>query len=138
MTSLALAPDNWTLLSGSRDKTVHMWDLRTHAKTATIPIHEAVEGLLACLVSAWFDHGMHWSCGCGAYSRCHHRLRCLLVSLRSTSAICLPTGVVALPVGAAFPGVKVSSKGGGKGDAAGKRPVYFVTAGERGRLRIWR
>ncbi len=45
MTSLALAPDNWTLLSGSRDKTVHLWDLRTHAKTATIPIHEAVEGM---------------------------------------------------------------------------------------------
>lgn len=44
VTSLALAPDNWTLLSGSRDKTVHLWDLRTHAKTATIPIHEAVEG----------------------------------------------------------------------------------------------
>jgi len=45
VTSLALAPDNWTLLSGSRDKTVHLWDLRTHAKTATIPIHEAVEGM---------------------------------------------------------------------------------------------
>jgi WD40 repeat protein len=44
VTSLALAPDNWTLLSASRDRTVHMWDLRTHAKIATVPIHEAVEG----------------------------------------------------------------------------------------------
>jgi WD40 repeat protein len=44
VTSLALAPDNWTLLSSSRDRTVHLWDLRTHAKIATVPIHEAVEG----------------------------------------------------------------------------------------------
>jgi len=39
--------------------------------------------------------------------------------------------VVALPAGSAFSGVKAVSK-------AGKRPVFFVTAGERGRLRIWR
>lgn len=48
VTSLALAPDNWTLLSSSRDRTVHLWDLRTHAKIATVPIHEAVEGGRPC------------------------------------------------------------------------------------------
>jgi WD40 repeat protein len=50
--SLALAPDNWTLLSSSRDRTVHLWDLRTHAKVATVPIHEAVEGGDAVLLVA--------------------------------------------------------------------------------------
>ena len=47
VTALMLAPDNWTLLSASRDRTVHVWDLRTHAKTAAVPIHEALEGASA-------------------------------------------------------------------------------------------
>ena len=48
--------------------------------------------------------------------------------------VSLPAGVVALPTGAAFPGVATSAKGG----KAGTRPVCFATAGERGRIRIWR
>lgn len=46
VTSLAVCEDGWTLLSGSRDRTVHVWDLRTPdaEASATIPIHEAVEG----------------------------------------------------------------------------------------------
>jgi hypothetical protein len=49
-----------------------------------------------------------------------------------------PAGVVALPTGAAFPGVAAASKAAAKPGAAAKRPVFFVTAGERGTLRIWR
>ena len=57
VTSLALAPDNWTLLSSSRDRTVHLWDLRTHAKIATVPIHEAVEGGSVASASNSFHTG---------------------------------------------------------------------------------
>ena len=45
MTDLALAPDNWTLLSAARDNVVMLWDLRTFQKVATVPVFEALEGL---------------------------------------------------------------------------------------------
>lgn len=47
VTSLALSPDGWQLLSGGRDKVVCVWDLRTNSRTATVPVYEAVEGLAA-------------------------------------------------------------------------------------------
>lgn len=116
-------------------------DLRTHAKTATTPhprggprcAHQALY-----LASGKAVRGEWLSPG--AYSA--------IQSIHNGVAVCddrnpgsflwrgehvpfLHAGVVALPAGAAFPGVKAISK-------AGKRPVFFVTAGERGRLRIWR
>ena len=45
MTDLSLAPDNWTLLSASRDKVVMLWDLRTFQQLATIPAYEVLEGV---------------------------------------------------------------------------------------------
>jgi hypothetical protein len=44
VTSLALSPDGWLLLSGGRDKVVHVWDLRSNSKVTTVPVFEAVEG----------------------------------------------------------------------------------------------
>lgn len=41
-----LSPDGWTLVSGGRDKVVILWDLRTGAKLTTLPVHEAVEGVV--------------------------------------------------------------------------------------------
>lgn len=45
VTDLSLAPDNWTLLSASRDKVVMLWDLRTFQQLATIPAYEVLEGV---------------------------------------------------------------------------------------------
>ena len=47
MTSLSLAPDGWSLISGGRDKVVHVWDLRKNTKLVTIPVYEALEGMAA-------------------------------------------------------------------------------------------
>lgn len=47
VTSLALSPDGWLLLSAGRDKVVVVWDLRQGTKLATVPVFEAVEGLAA-------------------------------------------------------------------------------------------
>ena len=47
MTSLALSADGWTLLSAGRDQIAALWDLRTHARLATVPTFEAVEGAAA-------------------------------------------------------------------------------------------
>lgn len=44
MTSLSLAPDGWSLISGGRDKVVHVWDLRKNTKLVTVPVYEALEG----------------------------------------------------------------------------------------------
>lgn len=44
VTSLALSTDGWLLMSGGRDKVVHVWDIRNKAKLSTVPIYEAVEG----------------------------------------------------------------------------------------------
>ena len=78
---------------------VHLWDIRTSAKLATIPVYEAVEGVVA-----------------------------------------LPAGEAA----AAFPGVAQAVQAvhttpgkGGKG-AAAQRCVFFATAGDKGRVRLWR
>jgi hypothetical protein len=51
---------------------------------------------------------------------------------------CVSAGVVALPAGAAFPGMTADSKAAGKAAATAKRPIFFATAGERGTIRIWR
>jgi U3 small nucleolar RNA-associated protein 13 len=47
VTSLAVSPDGWTLLSGGRDAVVVAWSLRDYSKTATVPVYEAVEGVVA-------------------------------------------------------------------------------------------
>lgn len=47
VTSLALSPDGWHLVTGGRDKVANVWDLRSHAKVATVPVYEAIEG--ACV-----------------------------------------------------------------------------------------
>lgn len=47
VTSLSLASDGWTLLSGSRDGVAIVWDLRNFSKTSTIPVYEALEGIVA-------------------------------------------------------------------------------------------
>lgn len=47
VTSLSLAPDGWTLLSGGRDGVVVAWDLRTYEKKSTVPVYEALEGVVA-------------------------------------------------------------------------------------------
>ena len=44
VTSLCLAPDGWSLISGGRDKVVHVWDLRKNIKLVTVPVYEALEG----------------------------------------------------------------------------------------------
>lgn len=44
VTSLCLAPDGWSLISGGRDKVVHVWDLRKNTKLVTVPVYEALEG----------------------------------------------------------------------------------------------
>ena len=44
VTSLCLAPDGWSLISGGRDKVVHVWDLRKNTKLVTVPVFEALEG----------------------------------------------------------------------------------------------
>ena len=46
VTSLSLASDRWTLLSGGRDKVAHLWDLRHHTKLVTVPVYEALEGMM--------------------------------------------------------------------------------------------
>ncbi|GIM03852.1 hypothetical protein Vretimale_8516 [Volvox reticuliferus] len=47
VTSLALCSDGWLLLTGGRDKVVVVWDLRSGTKVTTVPVFEAVEGLVA-------------------------------------------------------------------------------------------
>ncbi|GLI67244.1 hypothetical protein VaNZ11_011426, partial [Volvox africanus] len=47
VTSLALCSDGELLLTGGRDKVVVVWDLRSGTKVATVPVFEAVEGLVA-------------------------------------------------------------------------------------------
>ena len=46
VTALSVAWDGWTLLTAGRDKVAVLWDLRTHARLATIPVFEAIEGAL--------------------------------------------------------------------------------------------
>ena len=47
MTSLSISPDGWTLLSGGRDGVVIAWSLRDYKKIATVPVYEALEGVVA-------------------------------------------------------------------------------------------
>lgn len=52
VTSLAISPDGWTLLSGGRDGVVVGWSLRDYSKIATVPVYEAVEGIVALPAAA--------------------------------------------------------------------------------------
>jgi len=47
VTSLSISPDGWTLLSGGRDGVVIAWSLRDYKKLATVPVYEALEGVVA-------------------------------------------------------------------------------------------
>jgi len=42
---MAAAGGKDVLLSSARDRVVHQWDLKTHKRTATVPTHEACEGM---------------------------------------------------------------------------------------------
>ena len=44
---MAAAGGEDALLSSARDRVVHQWDLKTHKRTATVPTHEACEGMTA-------------------------------------------------------------------------------------------
>lgn len=44
VTSLALSPDGWTLVSGGRDSVAIAWNLRDFSKIATVPVFEPLEG----------------------------------------------------------------------------------------------
>ena len=44
---MASAGGENVLLSSARDRVVHQWDLKTHKRTATVPTHEACEGMTA-------------------------------------------------------------------------------------------
>lgn len=46
VTALSFGPDDWTLLSGGRDKVAILWDLHTNTKMTAIPTFEALEGEL--------------------------------------------------------------------------------------------
>ncbi|KAI2666592.1 Transducin beta-like protein 3 [Labeo rohita] len=46
ITSLAFSPDGQTLISSGRDKICSVWDLKENAVKRTVPIYEAVEGVV--------------------------------------------------------------------------------------------
>ncbi|GMH45250.1 hypothetical protein BSKO_13207 [Bryopsis sp. KO-2023] len=48
VTSLVISPDQSILLSGARDKVVVLWDIIKNVQLATVPVFEAIEGLV-CL-----------------------------------------------------------------------------------------
>ena len=79
------------------NQVVHVWDIRTHAKVAAVPVFEAVEGVVA-------------------------------LPLTSSSAT------------AAFPGARAAALAGTGAGAGlkGKRCVLFATAGNKGKVKIWR
>ena len=85
VTSLALTPNGWGLLSAGRDKTAMLWDLRTHAQLATVPVFETVEGKLCSAFHHEREEGLlgcqGTSCASGSG---------LLVSLLMPS--CSPSG----------------------------------------------
>ena len=56
VTSLSFTPDGWTLLSAGRDKVAMLWDIRTHAMLATIPLYQAVEGTALGLYTVWLSY----------------------------------------------------------------------------------
>uniref|UniRef100_A0A9R1SEQ4 Transducin beta like 3 n=2 Tax=Cyprinus carpio TaxID=7962 RepID=A0A9R1SEQ4_CYPCA len=46
VTSLAFSPDGQTLISSGRDKICSVWDLKKKAVKRTVPVYEAVEGVV--------------------------------------------------------------------------------------------
>uniref|UniRef100_UPI003AAFAA71 transducin beta-like protein 3 n=1 Tax=Centroberyx gerrardi TaxID=166262 RepID=UPI003AAFAA71 len=46
VTSLAFSPDGDTMLSSGRDKICTVWDLKTRTAKRTVPVYEAVEGVV--------------------------------------------------------------------------------------------
>ncbi|XP_076852925.1 transducin beta-like protein 3 [Brachyhypopomus gauderio] len=46
VTSLAFSPDGHTLVSSGRDKICTVWDLKERKEKRTVPVYEAVEGVL--------------------------------------------------------------------------------------------
>ncbi|XP_037333317.2 transducin beta-like protein 3 [Pungitius pungitius] len=46
VTSLSFSPDGGTMVSSGRDKICTVWDLKTQKATRTVPVYEAVEGVV--------------------------------------------------------------------------------------------
>jgi len=67
--ALSLSPDGWLLLSGGRDKVACVWDIRSGARLATVPVFEALEGgrravcgaVMATACSAWSVGRQLWA-----------------------------------------------------------------------------
>ncbi|KAM4597791.1 transducin beta-like protein 3 [Polymixia lowei] len=56
VTSLAFSPDGGTMVSSGRDKICTVWDLKTRKAKRTVPVYEAVEGVV--LVPENEDHSL--------------------------------------------------------------------------------
>jgi U3 small nucleolar RNA-associated protein 13 len=137
VTSLAVAPDGWRLLSGSRDKTVHVWDLRRAL--------EAVAGAGGGSAAASSSRGKKR----GKDSHSQQPQLDFVTKLSAIPVFEAVEGLVVLPAGSPFPGVADADAAARRQQAeaaassspaasAAARPMVFATAGEKGVVRLWR
>ncbi|MEW5303709.1 MAG: hypothetical protein WDW36_006375 [Sanguina aurantia] len=155
VTSLALSHDGWVLLSGGRDKVVTLWDLRTSAKVSTLPVYEAVEGLVVLPAGREFPgisqedvlarvggaagnggappagskQDVFWGCH-GGRDRDGERQACQGGWKERRSRVHASVGWILEGRSGAL-AAAAASKGI-------KKTVFFATAGDKGLVRLWR
>eukprot|EP00959_Pyramimonas_sp_CCMP1952_P125284 2619299-Pyramimonas_sp.AAC.1 len=156
VTGLSVSPCGQVLLSAGRDKVVNVWNLQTYKKAGTVPVYEALEGIAIVSSTAGFP-GVGTAPLKSKVSAAYHSLvlhvvqvLCLTAQLYvsskdrttyiSSSPLHMRTNVfTATQVFAPNPNAAPSnSRAHCFPQAKGVPGVHFLTAGETGKLKLWR
>jgi len=125
-------PKQLQLYSGSDDGEVRVWDLVDKSCVAVLKAHFSAITSLALSTDGWV-----------LLSGGRDRVVVAWDLRKNTKLSTIPVfecveGVATIPLGSPFPGVPLPTDPSMMAHKGASKPIFFATAGEKGRLKLWR